>query len=79
MQSGGRGEGKQPMYVAHTDPIAAIRGNAHCRAAPRGWPVRFGRLLARAWLRHIERQTDAAVRRLDHAGLLEEFRMSRRD
>lgn len=59
------------MYVAYADPVAAIRSEAHRRAKPGGWPVRLCRLLVRAWVRHIERRTEAAVRRLDRAGLLE--------
>jgi hypothetical protein len=36
------------------------------------------RLLVDAWLRHVERRTEAVVRQLGHAGLLEDFEASRR-
>jgi hypothetical protein len=70
--------GEQPMYVIHRQPADIIGDNASRGASPERLPMRVCRRMVDGWMRRIERQTEEAVRQLDHAGLLEEFRASRR-
>jgi hypothetical protein len=66
------------MYIAFAAPAAAPCTNASEPARSDGIPTRLTRLVVGAWLRSIERRTEAALRQLDHAGLLEDFQASRR-
>jgi hypothetical protein len=66
------------MYIAYTNSAPAIRGDGG-RGGLGAPPIRLCRLLVGAWLRSVERRTEAALRQLDHAGLLEDFQASRRD
>jgi hypothetical protein len=65
------------MYVAYANPVPPSHGSAgrHLDSAA----IRLTRLLVGAWLRSVERRTEAALRQLDHVGLLEDFQASRRD
>jgi hypothetical protein len=67
------------MHVAYADPVRAIERDPGRRVSPEGVVNRLCRLLVGAWLRSIERQTEAALRRFEHPGVLEDFQMSRRD
>jgi hypothetical protein len=66
------------MHIAFAAPAEALCSDASERGS-HSIPTRLARLLVGAWLRSIERRTEAALRQLDHAGLLEEFQASRRD
>jgi hypothetical protein len=66
------------MYIAYTNSAPAIRGYVG-RGGLGAPPARLCRLVVDAWLRSVERRTEAALRQLDHAGLLEDFQASRRD
>jgi hypothetical protein len=67
------------MHAAFADPVPEIDCDGRRRASPEGVVNRVCRVLVGAWLRSIERRTEAALRQLDHADLLEEFEASRRD
>jgi hypothetical protein len=67
------------MHIAFAAPAEALCTDACERAGSNSIPTRLARLLVGAWLRSIERRTEAALRQLDHAGLLEDFQASRRD
>jgi hypothetical protein len=68
------------MYITHVNPVAtALHSDAHHSVGSDSAPTRLARLLVSAWLRSIERRTEAALRQLDHAGLLEDFEASRRN
>ena len=68
------------MHIAFAAPAEVLCTNASesCRLQHHPEP-RLARLVVGAWLRSIERRTEAALRQLDHAGLLEDFQASRRD
>jgi hypothetical protein len=66
------------MYVVHAEPVAELPGRV---ILPEGRDSVVGRLfrpIVAAWLRSVERQTEAAARQFDHAGLLGEHRASLR-
>jgi hypothetical protein len=67
------------MYIAFAAPVAALPTDASQRTGSDNIPTRLARLLVGVWLRSIERRTEAALRQLDHAGLLEDFQASRCD
>jgi hypothetical protein len=67
------------MYIAHVNPVAALQSDADRHVGSDSTAVRVCRLLVSVWLRQVERRTEAALRQLDHAGLLEDFQASRRD
>jgi hypothetical protein len=64
------------MYVAYINSLAA--DDAGCQEHADGVVTRICRQLVGLWLRNVERRTEASLRQLDHAGLLEDFQMSRR-
>jgi hypothetical protein len=68
------------MYITHVDPVAAaFHSDARQYVGSDSAPIRLCRLLVDAWLRSVERRTEAALRQLDHAGLLDDFEASRRN
>jgi hypothetical protein len=71
-------EKEDPMHIAFAAPAAAPCTNASERTRSDGVTIRLTRVVVGAWLRSVERRTEAALRQLDHAGLLEDFQASRR-
>jgi hypothetical protein len=67
------------MYIAYANPDAALHSDARQYVGSDNTLIRLCRLLVDAWLHSIERRTEAALRQLDHAGLLEDFEASRRN
>jgi hypothetical protein len=67
------------MHIAFAAPVAALHTDTGQRSGSGSIPTRLARLLVGVWLRSIERRTEAALRQLDHAGLLEDFEASRCD
>ena len=68
------------MYITHVNPVAAaFHSDANRYVGSDSALVRLCRLLVDAWLRSIERRTEAALRQLDHADLLDDFETSRRN
>jgi hypothetical protein len=54
------------MHIAaRTDPVAAVRADAPPEGG-RSLPIRLCRFLVEAWLRHLERHMEYAVRRLHY-------------
>jgi hypothetical protein len=70
------------MYIVHATPIVAMRGTSRDRAGFGGgagaWAKALCGLVVRAWMRRVERRIEAAVRQLDHYGLLADLEVSRR-
>jgi hypothetical protein len=67
------------MHIGHVNAIAELQSDAGAHVGPGSVAIRVCRLLVRVWLRQVERRTEAALRKLDHAGLLADFQASRRD
>ena len=67
------------MYIAYANPDAALHGDARQYVGSDNTLIRLCRLLVDAWLRSVERRTEAALRQLDHAGLLDDLEASRRN
>jgi hypothetical protein len=65
------------MYIVFAAPVAALHTDTGQRTGSDSIPTRLARLLVGVWLRSVERRTEAALRQLHHAGLLEDFEASR--
>jgi hypothetical protein len=62
------------MYVVHAEPVAEFPGRVIPPEAQDNVVGRLFRPIVAAWLRSVERQTEAAARQFDHAGPLEDHR-----
>ena len=65
------------MYVVHTEPVAELPGRAIAPETQDNVVGRLFRPIVAAWLRSVERQTEAAARQFDNAGRLEDYRAGR--
>jgi hypothetical protein len=64
------------MYVVHSEPVAELPGRAIPSEGQDNVVGRLFRPIVAAWLRSVERQTEAAARQFDHAGSLKDYRTS---
>jgi len=64
------------MYVVHTEPVAELPGRAIAPETQDNVVGRLFRPIVAAWLRSVERQTEAAARQFDHAAPLKDYRAS---
>jgi hypothetical protein len=64
------------MYVVHAEPVAELPGSTIAPEAQDSVVGRLFRPIVAAWLRSVERQTEAAARQFDHAAPLKDYRAS---
>ena len=64
------------MYIAYADPVAEFPANASPPETHDNLVGRLFRPIVAAWLRSVERQTEAAARQFDHAAPLKDYRAS---
>jgi len=62
------------MYVVHAEPVAELPGSTIAPEAQDNVVGRLFRPIVAAWLRSVERQTEAAARQFDRAGPLKDYR-----